>query len=188
MNELSKISTSLSSIFNPHKIFTTSASSPHHIQNIKTKRRPSSIINMKTEDLGIANATWKNTTPFIPPVTSGKVVKVYDGDTITIATRLPFINDDTIYRFSVRLNGIDTPEIKTDNPLEKKRAIQIRELMHSKLMGKIVQLENVSIEKYGRLLATVILDNQNINEWLLSEGFAVKYNGGTKPLFPPFES
>ena len=55
---------------------------------------------------------WKDTVPFTLPLKNGYVIKVYDGDTITIANRLPLINDDTIYRFSVRLNGIDTPEIK----------------------------------------------------------------------------
>ena len=43
---------------------------------------------------------WKDTIPFIPPITKGKVIKVYDGDTITIACRLPFeaTDGDPIYR------------------------------------------------------------------------------------------
>jgi hypothetical protein len=32
------------------------------------------------------NVTYKDTIPFIPPITEGKVVKVYEGDTITVAT------------------------------------------------------------------------------------------------------
>ena len=36
---------------------------------------------------------WKDTIPFIPPVDKGLVIKVYDGDTITIAAKLPsFLN------------------------------------------------------------------------------------------------
>ena len=34
-------------------------------------------------------ATWTNTVSFVPPVTCGKVIKIYDGDTITVASRLP---------------------------------------------------------------------------------------------------
>ena len=34
--------------------------------------------------------TWKNTKPFVPPLKEGIVIKVYDGDTITIASKLPF--------------------------------------------------------------------------------------------------
>ena len=49
--------------------------------------------------------------PFVPPITEGEVISVYDGDTITIASVLPNTTEP-IYRFSIRLNGIDTPEIK----------------------------------------------------------------------------
>lgn len=35
------------------------------------------------------NVKWSDTVPFVPPITSGRVIKVYDGDTITIAAKLP---------------------------------------------------------------------------------------------------
>jgi hypothetical protein len=54
---------------------------------------------------------WSDTVPFTVPITGGYVIKVYDGDTITVASKLPFDNSP-IYRFSIRLAGIDTPEIK----------------------------------------------------------------------------
>lgn len=54
---------------------------------------------------------WEDTVEFKFPVPSGKVIKVYDGDTITIASKMPYDNSP-LYRFHVRLNGIDTPEIK----------------------------------------------------------------------------
>jgi endonuclease YncB( thermonuclease family) len=53
---------------------------------------------------------WEDTDEFIPPVNKGIVIKVYDGDTITIASKLP-IKNSPLYRFSVRLAGIDTPEM-----------------------------------------------------------------------------
>ncbi len=40
--------------------------------------------------------TWDATVPFIPPVEKCHVIKVYDGDTITVAANLPF--DKTLYR------------------------------------------------------------------------------------------
>ena len=33
---------------------------------------------------------WKDTVKFVPPIISGMVLKVYDGDTITIASKLPY--------------------------------------------------------------------------------------------------
>jgi endonuclease YncB( thermonuclease family) len=47
-------------------------------------------------------------------------------------------------------------------------------------MGKNVTLENVSLEKYGRLLADVYCDGVNMNNWMLENKFAIPYDGGTK--------
>jgi micrococcal nuclease len=123
--------------------------------------------------------TWKNTVEFVPPVESGIVIKVYDGDTITIASKLPFANSP-LYRFSVRLNGIDAPEIKSTSEDEKTAAIEVRNILTVRLLNKTVFLKNIQNEKYGRILADVYLDNVCINEWLLQERLAVKYDGGTK--------
>jgi len=122
---------------------------------------------------------WKDTIKYVPPVTVGKVIKVYDGDTITIASTLPYPNSP-IYRFSVRFAGIDTAEIKGKTTEERDLAIKSRDILHLKIYGKMVQLKNVSLEKYGRILADVYLDDLHINTWMLEHGFAVKYAGGTK--------
>ena len=122
---------------------------------------------------------YKDTIPFVYPIRFGKVIKVYDGDTITIAAKLPN-TDGPIYRFSVRLNGIDTPEIRGKSEAEKELAYYVRDALAEKIMGKIVELRNVSNEKYGRILANVYLDEQHINEWLVDENFAVYYDGGKK--------
>ncbi len=123
--------------------------------------------------------SYNDTTPFVYPIRYGKVIKVYDGDTITIAARLPN-TDGPIYRFSVRLNGIDTPEIRGKSEAEKELAYFVRDALSEKIMGKIVELRNVANEKYGRILADVYLEEQHINGWLVDENFAVSYDGGKK--------
>jgi endonuclease YncB( thermonuclease family) len=123
--------------------------------------------------------TYDNTIPFIPPITSGKVVKVYDGDTFTLAAKLPN-TDGPVYRFTVRLNGIDTPEIKGKTATEKELAKRARDALSSLIMNKIVILKNVETEKYGRLLAEVYVDDININNYMIDNKYAVKYDGGTK--------
>ena len=55
---------------------------------------------------------------FVPMLTGGRVIKCYDGDTITIAAYLPF-KESELYKFSVRINGIDCPEIKGQTANEK---------------------------------------------------------------------
>jgi len=136
------------------------------------------VVNPQYEYL--SDITYKTCIPYIPNITHGKVVKVYDGDTITIATRIP--NDSTIYRFSIRLLGIDTTEMKTHNSVEKELAIKARDALSNMIMYKIVQLKNVSIEKYGRILANVYLQNINLSEWMISNGYAVLYDGKTKQI------
>jgi endonuclease YncB( thermonuclease family) len=122
---------------------------------------------------------WDDTVEFTFPIQGGRVIKVYDGDTITIASKLPFV-DSPLYRLSVRLNGIDTPEIKGKTEDEKIAAKQVRDVLSNMILNKYITLANVQTEKYGRILADVYIGDIHINELLLKERYAVKYDGGTK--------
>lgn len=140
-----------------------------------------------SHDGDIMDATWENTTPYVPSIGAGKVIKVYDGDTITIATKLKSdenikIDKCPVYRFSVRLNGIDTPEMKSKNENEKKHAILAKHFLSEKILGEVVRLENVSIEKFGRVLADVYHNDVNMNELMITNNYAVAYQGGTKEI------
>ena len=125
------------------------------------------------------NLSVKNVKPFIPPVTKGRVIQCYDGDTITIAAYLHF-RKSPLYKFHVRIFGIDCPEIRASNANEKKVAIIARDLLAEKIMGSIVELKNISLDKYGRLLAVVFFKNESIGDWLLEKNLAVSYDGGKK--------
>jgi endonuclease YncB( thermonuclease family) len=123
---------------------------------------------------------WSETIPFTIPITGGYVIKVYDGDTITIASKLPFDNSP-IYRFSVRLAGIDTPEIKGKTEKEKNMAIDAKNKLELMIINKYVLLKNITTEKYGRILADVYLEDIHINKLMIDQNLAVKYDGGKKP-------
>ena len=124
---------------------------------------------------------WSETIPFIPPIESGQVIKVYDGDTITIATKLPY-KDSPLYRFPIRLKGIDTAEIKSKNENEKKHAKLAKDALSELILHKNVIIKNIENEKYGRILADVYLEELCLNEWMIEKGYAVKYDGGTKQI------
>ena len=134
---------------------------------------------------------WSHTIPFIPPITRGLVIKVYDGDTITIASKLPYENS-SLYRFSVRLNGIDAPEIKGKTEDEIIAATTAKNALEKLILHKYVILKNTNTEKYGRILADVYLEraddrrknceNLHINKWLLDNKLVVPYNGKTKHI------
>lgn len=121
----------------------------------------------------------EDTVEFTFPIKSGRVIKCYDADTITIASKLPY-DASPLYRLSVRLNGIDAPEIKGKSAEEKEVAKEARDFLSNLVLNKMIRLENVESEKYGRILADVYLGEVHLNELLLKERYAVKYDGGTK--------
>ena len=124
---------------------------------------------------------WDDTVPFVTPITGGQVIKVYDGDTITVASKLP-IPESPLYRFSVRLNGIDCAEIKGRSVEEIACANEARVTMTQMILHKDVTLKNVANEKYGRVLADVYLGDLHLNSWMIDQRFAVAYDGGTKKV------
>ena len=124
---------------------------------------------------------WEDTTIFTFPIKGGRVIKVYDGDTIIITAKIP-IKNSPLYRFSIRLNGIDTPEIKGSEVSEdeKKAAQEVKIFVSNLILNKYIRLENIKNEKYGRILADVYIGNIHLNDLLLQNRYAVVYNGGTK--------
>lgn len=122
---------------------------------------------------------WKDCIPFIPPIDIGFVIKVYDGDTITIASKLPY-SESPLYRFSVRLHGIDCPEVNGKNESEKECAQIAKKYVTDIALNQIVCLKNLQTEKYGRILADVYINGVHLNNLLLIKRLAVAYDGGTK--------
>ena len=142
--------------------------------NEETKNDPQKNYNEDGDDI-----KWADTVEFIFPIEGGRVIKVYDGDTITIVSKLPFDNSP-LYRLSVRINGIDTPEIKGKTEDEKIAAKLVRDALSNLILNKYVTLKNIQSEKYGRILADVYIGDLHLNEWLIKEKYAVKYDGGAK--------
>jgi micrococcal nuclease len=130
---------------------------------------------------GGSDIKWDDTVEFTFPITGGRVIKCYDADTITIASKLPY-DSSPMYRLSVRLNGIDTPEIKGKgvSEEEKEAAKEARDFVSKLVFNKFVRLENIQSEKYGRILSDVYVGDIHLNDALLKERYAVKYDGGTK--------
>ena len=132
-------------------------------------------------DENVMNATYDSVKEFKPVLKYGKVIKVYDGDTITLAAKLPF-SDSGVYRFSCRIMGIDCPEMRTRVATEKHCAILARDMVADKIMGKMVYLKNEKYDKYGRVCADIycVEDGVCIKDMLIGQNLAVAYDGGTK--------
>lgn len=126
----------------------------------------------------LLRSTWSNTTPYIPNLNYGRIIKCYDGDTCTIVAKLH--PEEPVYRFSLRLNGIDAPEIKSKNVNEKHAAKFVKNKLCEKILNKFVYLKNVNTDKYGRILCDVFYENENVNQWLIKKKYVVTYDGGKK--------
>ena len=110
----------------------------------------------------------------------GKVVKVYDGDTVHIVFPLTDKEPDRLYKWTCRLINVDTPELRTKNLKEKEFGKKVRDFLKEKILNKIVMVKCLDFDKYGRLLVEIFFEEENINKWLIEEGYAKKYYGGTK--------
>ena len=106
------------------------------------------------------------------------IISIYDGDTFRVdIENFPDIVGKNI---SIRVNGIDTPEIRTKDPVEKEKAIKARDFARDLLYGaKVVMLKNLRRGKYFRIIADVHLltehETKNLAEELLKEGHAIPY-------------
>ena len=109
-----------------------------------------------------------------------KVTKVVDGDTIDVVIDLGF---DIMYKSRVRLFGIDTPESRTRDKVEKKYGLLSKKFLQEHLKkGKIVIKTHKDSEtgKFGRILGEIFVNGININMLMCSKGHAVEYYGQSK--------
>ena len=127
----------------------------------------------------------------------GKCVHVYDGDTIQVV--FPLQNE--LFRWTCRLSGVDTPEIRTRNNAEKQFGYDVRNYLREKILNKMIVIECGEFDKYGRLLGKIFLqedhviqtgggveeksqqvqqEKQSINDWLIQNKYAFPYDGGKK--------
>ena len=106
-------------------------------------------------------------------------VRYYDGDTITF--NLPKLHPIIGKKIAVRVNGIDTPEIRGKCDKEKYDAEQAKGMVEDFLKdAERIDLKNMGRGKYFRIVADVYADGENLAEALIDSGMAVKYDGGKK--------
>lgn len=133
-----------------------------------------------------------------------RMVAAHDGDTCRVVFR---VDDHSYKQFILRLEGIDTPEVNSKDPEEKKAAFAAKSRMLSlvapgvfdermsysdkqvveKLEHQVVLVHVLTghYDKYGRLLARMYKTpysstDKSVNEILVTEGYAHSYDGGHK--------
>ena len=107
-----------------------------------------------------------------------EVAKVVDGDTVDIIIDLGF---GLTKKERVRLVGIDTPESRTRDLEEKELGLDAKDF----LQRRMADCENLWVRtekdgKYGRMLGEIWCGVTNINDEMVSRGYAWEYDGGKK--------
>tara|TARA_R110002124_G_scaffold224352_1_gene389754 strand:- start:5065 stop:5493 length:429 start_codon:yes stop_codon:yes gene_type:complete len=108
-----------------------------------------------------------------------EVTSIYDGDTFRANIEgFPAVIGE---HMSIRINGIDTPELRGKCDKEKQLARKAKQFTVERLRdSKTIVLKNIKRGKYFRLIADVYVDGVNLGEQLVKQGHAVKYQGKTK--------
>jgi len=123
-----------------------------------------------------------------------KIVKVIDGDTVDVDIDLGF--DVWLKKQRIRLYGVDTPESRTRDLVEKKYGLAAKEFVASHLPLESQQILRTKLDdargKFGRILGEFVIEIDTpstegytselttINDQLLAEHHAVKYYGQSK--------
>jgi micrococcal nuclease len=113
-----------------------------------------------------------------------KVLKVVDGDTVDVDINLGFgivLTDER-----VRIMGIDTPESRTSDKVEKVFGLaakaRLKELLDEEAI--LITTEDKHGEdmkgKFGRVLGDFRVGGKTVTQILIEEGHAVAYNGESK--------
>ncbi|MEE9313870.1 MAG: thermonuclease family protein [Rhizobiaceae bacterium] len=112
------------------------------------------------------------------------VIRVRDGDSIDVVAHVWPGHDVNI---SIRLLGIDAPELKGRCKVEKQRALVARDRLIELLAGGSIQLTKISGGKYfGRMLARVrTVEGLDVQQILLREGLVRRYAGRKRQSWCP---
>ena len=112
-------------------------------------------------------------------VTVTEIRSIYDADTFKAS--IPEWPDVIGQSISIRILGIDAPEMRGKCQSEKDMARAAKQFTVEKLRSAAtVELKNIQRGKYFRILAEVYVDGDNLGEMLVMAGHARKYDGGKR--------
>ena len=134
--------------------------------------------------------------------TQARCIRIYDGDTIFIVLNHP--GTQSYYKWSCRLNGIDSFEIKNTNTTLKNRAHLAQAFVYNFITKKsipngiksediqkfiqddlnnnvyLIDIKCGGFDKFGRILIDIIDGNLDLSNLLIQNKLAYPYTGKTK--------
>lgn len=113
-------------------------------------------------------------------IVGAKVLSVYDCDTCTVVYN---INNNSSYPFiiDIRFAGIDGPEKRTLNKLEKEASLLVTKYVSDMILHKEIKLEIMDWDKYGgRIVGVIHVGDINLNSLLLDQQLVKSFTGSVK--------
>lgn len=115
-----------------------------------------------------------------------KILRVVDGDTVDVDIDLGF--GVWMHKERVRMMGIDTPESRTRDKVEKTFGLASKDRLKELLPVGSIQVLKTEIDKsgedkkgkFGRILGDFLIEEKRATDILIEEGHAVAYFGGSK--------
>lgn len=107
------------------------------------------------------------------------IVEVIDGDTVRLRAHI-WLGQEV--ETSVRLAGINAPELKGDCDAERKLALRARDYLATLLDGGNVSLRDIAYDKYGGRVVAQVTDaaGRDLGTALVAAGYARPYDGGKR--------
>ena len=115
-----------------------------------------------------------------------KILRVVDGDTVDVDIDLGF--GTWMHKERVRMMGIDTPESRTRDKVEKKFGLASKQFVKDMMPVGSKQVLKTQIDrsgedkkgKFGRILGDFLIDGKKLTETIIKEGYGVVYTGQNK--------
>ena len=115
-----------------------------------------------------------------------KVLRVVDGDTVDVDIDLGF--GVWMKKERVRMMGIDTPESRTRDKVEKKFGLASKKYVKDVMPVGSSQILKTEIDrsgedkkgKFGRILGDFIIDGKKLTKQMITDGYGVAYHGQNK--------
>ncbi|MCB1064787.1 MAG: thermonuclease family protein [Verrucomicrobiae bacterium] len=95
-------------------------------------------------------------------IIEGRVIGIHDGDSLTLLTQ-------SQKKHRIRLAEIDAPEEG------QKFAELSTKALAGKVFGKWITVKSKVRDQYSRIIGTVLLEGENVNLWMVKQGFAWHY-------------
>lgn len=128
--------------------------------------------------LAVLSGTAVHAGEVLPGPQPARLLEVIDGDTIRVRARIWLGTD---IQTLVRIDGIDTPELRGKCAAERALAKRARERVVELATGQQLMLYNIRYGKYaGRVVARVEAQGQEIAAVLVTERLAHPYDGGAR--------